>query len=41
MSLKKNLELFYYVTEEIKPDNEDEENNLENRKVVINVVISF
>ena len=30
------METFYYDTEEIKPNNEAQENNLEKRKVVIN-----
>ena len=36
MEFKDILELFYYDTEEIKPSNEDQEKELEKRKVVIN-----
>ena len=36
IEFKDTLELFYYDTEEIKPNNEDQEKDLEKRKVVIN-----
>ena len=36
IEFKDTLELFYYDTEEIKPNNEDQEKDLEKGKVVIN-----
>ena len=36
IEFKDTLELFYYDTEEIKPNNEDQEKDLEKRNVVIN-----
>ena len=40
IEFKDTLELFYYDTEEIKPNNEDQEKDLEKRKVVIKIVTS-
>ena len=40
IEFKDTLELFYYDTEEIKPNNEDQEKDLEKRKVVFKFVTS-